>query len=623
MQRVAACVTGMLLTHVAAAFEVELGYAAGVRNPRFNPRTPDKRDLPRRVVPMYSKRTERTIDIELAPGLYFVTLEIGTPPRPFRVHLDSGSVDLFIPAVYTQCVSCDVHHDLAYDETRSRTGSVMSCSDPACATRRSEISSPNGLCMDQGCQGSQDWETRTVDNNCQVLAADSDGCIDCIAHDTCDGAGDGQCDDGSDSTVLKSCRTGTDEQDCHPERCCPTRCCEGHDPSGAGACGFATAYGDGSGVVGKFVNDQISFGTGKGKLGAQATFGLFTESHGMESGGPFEADSIDGIFGVAGPQIKSTIGNPVLDQILSDNNLPSLFGLCLGGLSGVSRSAMDLGEVDPDKYLGTLMNVEFNHNSDPGAYGFYEIAAPFRTEAVSFDILGEPTRTDLRLAPSSYAAGSVTIDSGTTAMMVSTKVFHALTVAIEHGALQTAIRETAANPCIEKGALGRDLCTFFSADDDFDPNEHYPTLRFWFTDTQGTEFSLDMKPTAYLGLVSSDPETLAEFPGQKLWNFGLVDGQTGETSTIFGGLWLQSYYTKFDRDNMQLGFAPVSTQCGHHVQGTSSDASWPIYGCIDENYAEYDLSANAADQAACKTLIVEGCIVRHPSIPTYLQTVLA
>merc|ERR1712159_506864 len=97
-------------------------------------------------------------------------------------------------------------------------------------------------------------------------------------------------------------------------------------------------------------------------------------------------------------------------------------------------------------------------------------------------------------------------------------------------------------------------------------------------------------------------------------------GADGGSESIFGGMFMEAFYTSFDRTNFELGFAPVSSKCGNHLQGSvdapASD-NW-IRGCTDPNFAEYDSAANAADPSACVTRFIDGCL--DPNYEEYDST---
>ena len=158
------------------------------------------------------------------------------------------------------------------------------------------------------------------------------------------------------------------------------------------ACVFLTTYGDGSGVSGKVVRDQVAFsGTAESRLGALAYFGTFDMVHNMDSGGPFEEAAIDGIFGIAGDAINDG-RTPVLDEVLAAAGMDNIFALCLEGRQG-QKSAWDIGALDPSKYVGEMQYVPFVHGENgPGAdFSFYAIAAPFRTQVGDKTLTSVPT----------------------------------------------------------------------------------------------------------------------------------------------------------------------------------------------------------------------------------------
>jgi hypothetical protein len=279
----------------------------------------------------------RTLDLGNAEGgVYYVTLEIGTPPRPYRVNLDTGSATLSVPASFTSCPSCDPHFDRGYDGALSSTYSELPCTDATCGDCSRGCGNPNA--------GAEVYAFLNGGNECR--ARPGPGCQVC--HETCAYAGDGECDDGSQGGT-QYCASGSDPQDCGVN-CCLAQCCA----QGSDTCAFSSVYGDGSGVSGKVVADQVSFGgTGQSRLGAMASFGVFDKTHDMDSGGPFEGPEMDGIFGIAGGAIND--GRvPVLDAVLDAAGVANVFALCLQGQAGTT-STWDIGQLDHEKYVGDEM----------------------------------------------------------------------------------------------------------------------------------------------------------------------------------------------------------------------------------------------------------------------------
>ena len=197
-----------------------------------------------------------------------------------------------------------------------------------------------------------------------------------------------------------------------------------------------------------------------------------TKDHDM-----FEEPDLDGIFGVAGGTLND--GRvPVLDQILEPNGIDNVFAICLGDVSGTT-SSWDVGDVDPEKYTGTLQNVTFKHGADSGLgaltgscisdFAYYSIDAPHKTT------LGGKL-LDVQLMD--YAnEQTVMIDSGTTYMMIATPVFNAAIAAIKASAFESA----RTNGYVLPDGDGSGQC--FESPEDYNPNDVYSTLMFWVRNT--------------------------------------------------------------------------------------------------------------------------------------------
>eukprot|EP01048_Picozoa_sp_COSAG05_P000820 COSAG05_NODE_25_length_31349_cov_4.978560_15_plen_385_part_00 len=292
----------------------------------------------------------------------------------------------------------------------------------------------------------------------------------------------------------------------------------------------------------------------------------------MSNGGLFEESDLDGIFGVAGTVLnEGNMDSTVLDDILLGNGLKNVFGLCLGGLSG-RNSAWDVGTIDATKFVGELQRVPFKHDQSDGSFLYYDIDAPGRTTVGS---------RALSITADDYGKDRmIIVDSGTTLLLLATSAYEQVLNALAAASQHTTYQISEEQRC-------------FQAEVGYDPNDDFPVLSFWLTSDKGQEFSLDLAPQHYLGATTQ----------VDAWCLGIADGGT---ESIFGDIFMEAFYVSFNREDFTVGFAPVSDACGNHVQ--NSAASWPVYGCTDNRYLEFDSAASASDMSACRTRAVEGCL---------------
>ena len=559
-------VAGAALLGAIGAVEVPLEYAPAGALARHRQATKRKAGGAGR-----RQAQSRTLEVEEdLSHVYYLTLMIGTPPRPFRLHLDTGSSTLVIPATYADCPTCDPHFDRGFDESGSSTASALSCDDPAC-----------GACS-TGC-GQPSFTDPTYaflngHNQCRETE-------NLVGNNECRFASDSECDDGSRGGSGRIyCRAGQDCDDC--ANCHKSCCWHGQD-----ACASKPlVYGDGSGVSGKVVQDKISLGgTGDTALAASAYFYSFDKVHGMDNGGSFETANLDGIIGVAGDGLDDSPGLPVLDAILGAGKLDNVFALCLQGHAG-SHSALDVGSIDPSKYVGKMKYVPFVHGeSEHYMFKFYSVDAPFRTQVGDDEL--HLTPRDYEPSQDPQISPRVVVDSGTNGIALPSHVMYALMQAVSQGASAEARRSGKVGDLIDQRCFAVESL-------DYNPNKDFPLVSFWLRDVDGKGLRLDLAAQQYMRFV---PGRNPEHP--YVWCSQFRDSD--QEQAIFGAPFLEAYYTAFDRGNFVLGFAPPSQKCGNHLQGPTT---WQISGCTDPAFVEYDSAASVEDESACVTRNVNGCL---------------
>lgn len=412
----------------AGGFQLELEYGPATPMTRQYQKLKHRTNQPwaspqhRKLQAAATHPQPRSLEMGAAEGgVYFVTLQLGTPPRPFRVNIDTGSATLSVPATYAKCPTCDPRFDRGYDDSTSSTSSELSCTDATC-----------GDCAN-GCGNPAFAQNPAIgelngQNECRARPAQS--CTVC--RDTCQYSGDGECDDGSQGGP-QYCAIGSDQADCGGG-CCPSNCCA----HGTNACAFISIYGDGSGVSGKVVRDQVSFGgSGASRLGGLASFGVFDKVHDMDSGGPFETSEMDGIFGIAGGVINDG-RMPALDEVLAANGVENVFALCLQGHADTA-SSWDIGQLDHSKYIGEMKYIGFVHTKgEPGTdFEYYSIPAPHRTQVGSrtlSDVMQDSYDPDRTNWKAGQADGRLIIDSGTSGILLPTDLQQQLVTAVAVGA---------------------------------------------------------------------------------------------------------------------------------------------------------------------------------------------
>jgi len=206
-----------------------------------------------------------------------------------------------------------------------------------------------------------------------------------------------------------------------------------------------------------------------------------------------------------------------LDNLVAAGQTSNVFGICITPDHGGSLS---LGEIDATKYTGTLqyapMEVDrwYNIYIEEIFVGPYAIGAPVSAYRTTNDAIGS------------------FVDSGTSIILFGPIIFQAF---------ETVFKTNYGNlPGVDD---------FFnsgcSLNKSVDPT-NFPSLTFQINGVNGT-LNLQVPATSYLM--------------KTLFYYCLGVQTTSGIGVVLGDLFMENYYVVFDRSNLQLGFAPVSSTC--------------------------------------------------------------
>eukprot|EP01127_Copromyxa_protea_P005276 TRINITY_DN15228_c0_g1_i1.p1 TRINITY_DN15228_c0_g1~~TRINITY_DN15228_c0_g1_i1.p1 ORF type:complete len:371 (-),score=98.66 TRINITY_DN15228_c0_g1_i1:23-1135(-) len=211
----------------------------------------------------------------------------------------------------------------------------------------------------------------------------------------------------------------------------------------------------------------------------------------------FNGQPMDGILGLAYPGIAADYVTPVFDVMMSKKLLPkNIFSFFLDSTSGDSRSAIIFGVLDPTYYTGSISYVPVVNQN------YWLISLDDVTVG----------KTDVGGCNGWLAYCKAIVDTGTSLIVLPTDAFNTLSSAI--------------------GTVNSDCSNIDSL----------PTIDFTFN---SGSLTLPLSPSTY---VIKDPQA-----GCVLG----IQGSDGLPFWILGDTFMRQYYTVFDRDNNQIGFAPI------------------------------------------------------------------
>jgi len=242
---------------------------------------------------------------------------------------------------------------------------------------------------------------------------------------------------------------------------------------------------------------------------------------------------VDGIIGI-GFSNNSEINAPTfIDNLAAQGQIANIFTLCLNlGLNGSTGGAMTLGGEGPytsGPYQYTTILTSLHNN-----YYFYTV------NMTDMQVNGQ----SLGLPPIVYNTNDAIVDSGTNDFIVPKKVY----ATMKEVFVANCSNSNLFGVC--KGVSGPDKTIFedYCFDMTLQQIAAYPNLIIKLGDSPSTEVSLVVPPQSYVvqGYCSN--------PSQ--YSFA-VDGARGD-GTILGDVVMGAYSIAFDRQNLQIGFAPVA-----------------------------------------------------------------
>jgi len=290
--------------------------------------------------------------------------------------------------------------------------------------------------------------------------------------------------------------------------------------SSSSVCGFSDTYGSGATVSGYIVSDFFLLDNFSS---IRVAFGYIQSV----SGGNFINAPVDGIWGLAYPSLSSWGGNSALDTIISSNNLQNIFSMCLVQ----SDPSMSIG-VDYTNIAGTQWTPIIQQS-------WYVVTVN--------DI--QVNGNSLGLSSSVYNSNPSIVDSGTTLFTLPSQAY-------------TAFKNTLMNMCSSVNLHG--ICDASTGQTLFDKYcytmlssqiSQYPNIEILLNGA-----TLSIPNTQYLYLETGGFYCLG------------VDQSPSGSGVILGDVVMQGFHVIFDKTNLRVGFAPLSS-CPIPVSSSNSSSN--------------------------------------------------
>lgn len=289
-----------------------------------------------------------------------------------------------------------------------------------------------------------------------------------------------------------------------------------------GKCGFEQWYGDGSGVAGVLVESEVSIGD----IETVAEFGGVLRNY------YFEGTNRDGLLGLAYKSMgcKPTCVEPIFDNLVRNNKVGrDQFSICIDDEDG---GTLTLGGTNPNQYTG-----DFSYTPLVGEESYYTV------QVESVDESGKIiTRKKF----------NAIVDSGTTLLALSDDVFKTFKTHFteEYCHLPKLCGENADD-------------SWFSSDEEVALSDadmlKLPNISFVLKNN----ITLTLTPYDYMLQVISSRYVLPEdITIRRLGVSSFTPLEELGIGAILGDTFMKKYYTLFDRENKQIGFAQKTSCTG-------------------------------------------------------------
>eukprot|EP01127_Copromyxa_protea_P007480 TRINITY_DN17391_c0_g1_i1.p1 TRINITY_DN17391_c0_g1~~TRINITY_DN17391_c0_g1_i1.p1 ORF type:complete len:421 (+),score=75.07 TRINITY_DN17391_c0_g1_i1:28-1290(+) len=288
----------------------------------------------------------------------------------------------------------------------------------------------------------------------------------------------------------------------------PTCSTEGH-------CGYAITYGGGgSGISGFVATDEVCFGE---HCVASHNIILMTREIPAAS---LSSAPMDGILGLAYEMnaCNPTCTTPIFDHISRDHHIPNVFGMCITPSNGGS---LDLGAIDHTKYTGEL---KYTPVTTQRWWNIHVL--DIRVGGVSIDI------PDFFYWTTNDIIGGF-VDSGTSVFLVCPVIYSSIQEIFQaqYHKLPGVANTLFSGGCVPDNVMGDKLRLF-------------PNITVTFPDENGGTFDLLMGPQSYL------------MHSNGAYCLGIVGN--GGTGIVLGDIFMENYYTVFDKVSNRVGFGALS-----------------------------------------------------------------